>query len=102
MPDGVPLPQRYWGDPGDFPNSLTLAVLDGSISNVALPTLAGGLDASPAASIWVVNAYLLSSEALRLLPLASLGDIYGYRRVCPLGVVAFTVACLGLRSVRTR
>ena len=39
------------------PLGLTLAVLDGAIANVALPTIARDLDASPAASIWVVNAY---------------------------------------------
>ena len=69
-------------------------MLDGAIANVALPTIARELDASPAASIWVVNAYQLA-VTISLLPLASLGDIYGYRRVYQYGLAVFTVASLG-------
>jgi MFS transporter, DHA2 family, multidrug resistance protein len=91
--DGVPLPQRYWAILA-IALGLTLAVLDGAIANVALPTIARELDASPASSIWVVNAYQLA-VTITLLPLASLGDIYGYRRVYRYGLVVFTVASLG-------
>ena len=91
--DGVPLPQRYWAIL-TIALGLTLAVLDGAIANVALPTIARDLDASPAASIWVVNAYQLA-VTISLLPLASLGDIYGYRRVYQYGLIVFTVASLG-------
>jgi len=91
--DGVPLPQRYWAIL-TIALGLTLAVLDGSIANVALPTIARDLNASPAASIWVVNAYQLA-VTITLLPLASLGDIYGYRRVYQCGVIVFTLASLG-------
>jgi DHA2 family multidrug resistance protein-like MFS transporter len=90
--DGVPLPQRYWAIL-TIALGLTLAVLDGAIANVALPTIARDLDASPAASIWVVNAYQLA-VTISLLPLASLGDIYGYRRVYQYGLIVFTVASL--------
>ncbi len=92
-PDGVPLPQRYWAIL-TIALGLTLAVLDGAIANVALPTIARDLNASPAASIWVVNAYQLA-VTISLLPLASLGDIYGYRRVYQYGLVVFTIASLG-------
>ena len=71
-----------------------MAVLDGAIANVALPTIAGDLNTSPANSIWVVNAYQLA-VTISLLPLSSLGDIFGYRRVYQWGLVAFTVASLG-------
>src|ERR1700732_3572364 len=91
--DGVPLPQRYWAILA-IALGLTLAVLDGAIANVALPTIARELEASPASSIWVVNAYQLA-VTITLLPLASLGDIYGYRRVYRYGLVVFTVASLG-------
>ena len=91
--DGVPIPQRYWAIL-TIALGLTLAVLDGAIANVALPTIAHDLDASPAASIWVVNAYQLA-VTISLLPLASLGDIYGYRRVYQYGLIVFTVASLG-------
>src|SRR5499427_6012692 len=90
--DGVPLPQRYWALL-TIALGLTLAVLDGAIANVALPTIARDLDASPAASIWVVNAYQLA-VTISLLPLASVGDIYGYRRVYQYGLVVFTIASL--------
>jgi MFS transporter, DHA2 family, multidrug resistance protein len=66
-----------------------MAVLDGAIANVALPTIATDLNTSAANSIWVVNAYQLA-VTISLLPLASLGDIFGYRRVYQWGLVAFT------------
>ena len=90
VPDGVPLPQRYWAIL-TIALGLTLAVLDGAIANVALPTIARDLNASPASSIWVVNAYQLA-VTISLLPLASLGDIYGYRRVYQYGMIVFTIA----------
>ena len=93
VPDGVPTPQRYWAILA-IALGLTLAVLDGAIANVALPTIARDLDASPASSIWVVNAYQLA-VTVSLLPLASLGDIFGYRRVYQWGLVVFTIASLG-------
>ena len=92
-PDGVPTPQRYWAILA-IALGLTLAVLDGAIANVALPTIARDVNASPAASIWVVNAYQLA-VTISLLPLASLGDIFGYRRVYQWGLVVFTLASLG-------
>ena len=57
-----------------------MAVLDGAIANVALPTIAKDLQASAATSVWIVNAYQLTITVL-LLPLAALGDRLGYRRV---------------------
>ena len=92
VPDGVPLPQRYWAIL-TIALGLTLAVLDGSIANVALPTIARDVHASPSASIWVVNAYQLA-VTMSLLPLASLGEIYGYRRIYQGGLVLFTIASL--------
>lgn len=73
---------------------LTLAVLDSTIANVALPTIAADFQASPSVSIWIVNGYQLAI-VVSLLPFASLGEIYGYRRVYIAGVALFTVASLG-------
>ncbi|MFY0582800.1 MFS transporter [Cystobacter fuscus] len=70
-----------------------MAVLDGAIANVALPAIARDLNASPAASIWIVNAYQLAI-VVSLLPFSSLGDIVGYRRVFQAGLLVFTVASL--------
>jgi MFS transporter, DHA2 family, multidrug resistance protein len=92
-PDGVPVPQRYWAIFA-IGLSLFLAVIDGVIANVALPTIARDVHASPSASIWVVNAYQLAI-IISLLPLASLGEIYGYRRICNIGLFVFTLASLG-------
>ncbi|WP_179401659.1 MFS transporter [Burkholderia guangdongensis] len=90
---GLPLPQRYWAILC-VALGVTLAVLDGAIANVALPTIAHDLHASDAASIWIVNAYQLA-VTISLLPLASLGDRIGYRRVYIAGLALFTVASLG-------
>ncbi|HTH73121.1 MAG TPA: MFS transporter [Trinickia sp.] len=90
---GIPVPQRYWAIVV-IALGITLAVLDGAIANVALPTIARDLHASAAASIWVVNAYQLSIT-ISLLPLASLGDRIGYRRIYTAGLALFTVASLG-------
>ncbi|KVD77522.1 multidrug MFS transporter [Burkholderia sp. ABCPW 14] len=90
---GLPLPQRYWAIVC-VALGITLAVLDGAIANVALPTIARDLRASDAASIWIVNAYQLA-VTISLLPLASLGDRIGYRRVYIAGLVLFTAASFG-------
>ncbi|GLU35365.1 MFS transporter [Trinickia caryophylli] len=90
---GLPTPQRFWAIVV-IALGLTLAVLDGAIANVALPTIARELRASASTSIWVVNAYQLAIT-ISLLPLAALGDRIGYRRVYTAGLVLFTVASLG-------
>ena len=90
---GLPFPQRYLAIVV-VALGITLAVLDGAIANVALPTIARHLHASSASSIWIVNAYQLS-VTISLLPLASLGDRIGYRRVYLAGLVLFTIASLG-------
>jgi MFS transporter, DHA2 family, multidrug resistance protein len=86
------MPKRMWAIL-TIGLGLTLAVLDGGIANVALPTIARDVHTSPANSIWVVNAYQLA-VTISLLPLSSLGEIYGYKRVYVGGVVLFTVASL--------
>ena len=73
---------------------ITLAVLDASIVNLALPGIARELNASAAHSIWVVNAYQIAILVM-LLPLASLGDRIGYRRVYLVGMAVFALASVG-------
>src|ERR1700759_2073624 len=90
--DGLPVPRRYWAIL-TIALGLVLAVMDGAIANIALPTIAHDLDASPAFSIWIVNGYQLAIT-ISLLPLASLGEIVGYRRVYLAGLLLFTVASL--------
>jgi DHA2 family multidrug resistance protein-like MFS transporter len=90
--DGLPQPQRNWAI-FTIALGLVMAVIDGSIANVALPTIAKDLNASPAFSIWIVNGYQLAIT-ISLLPLGSLGEIIGYRRVYLAGLVLFTLASL--------
>src|SRR3954451_10609561 len=92
VPDGVPMPQRMWAI-ATIGLGLTLAVLDGGIANVALPTIARDVNTTPANSIWVVNAYQLA-VTISLLPLSSLGEIYGYKSVYMAGFILFTAASL--------
>jgi len=90
--DGLPVPQRY-GAILAIALGITVSVLDGAIANVALPTIAKDLNASPASSIWVVNAYQLA-VTISLLSLASLGDIFGYRRIYQTGLLVFSITSL--------
>jgi DHA2 family multidrug resistance protein-like MFS transporter len=90
--DGLPQPQRNRAIL-TIALGLIIAVMDGAIANVALPTIARNLDASPAFSIWIVNGYQLAIT-ISLLPLASLGEIIGYRRVYLAGLMLFTLASL--------
>ncbi|MEV5571369.1 MFS transporter [Spirillospora sp. NPDC052269] len=82
--------------------TLTLAVivscelmlmLDGTITNVALPEIRDGLGLSPGGLAWVSNAFLLAYGGLMLLG-GRAGDVLGRRRVFVGGMVLFTVASL--------
>jgi EmrB/QacA subfamily drug resistance transporter len=68
-----------------------MALLDGTIVNIALPRLGADLDASLATLQWTVNGYLLTLAGLILLG-GSLGDRYGRRRVFVTGAVWFALA----------
>ncbi|MEV4615846.1 MFS transporter [Kitasatospora sp. NPDC049258] len=68
-----------------------MAMLDGTVVNVALPRIGADLNASLAALQWTVNAYLLTLAALILLG-GSLGDRYGRRKVFLIGVCWFAAA----------
>ena len=69
----------------------SLAFIDSTVVNVALPALQAGLHASMAEVEWVVEAYALFLAALLLIG-GSLGDRYGRRRIFVLGVFLFTAA----------
>lgn len=71
--------------------SVALAILDTAIANTALPSIAADLDTTPAASVWVINAYQLTAVAT-LLPFAALGSVIGHRRVYLLGLALFTLS----------
>jgi EmrB/QacA subfamily drug resistance transporter len=71
-----------------------IALLDGTVVNVALPTIQRELGGGLAAQQWVVNGYLLTLGSLILVG-GSLGDLYGERRIFELGVIGFGIASLG-------
>ncbi|WP_373875150.1 MFS transporter [Methylorubrum podarium] len=73
--------------------AIAMAVLDGAIVNVALPVIARDLDVPASDAIFVVSAYQIAVTAT-LLPLATLGEIWGYRRVYLAGLAVFTAASL--------
>jgi DHA2 family multidrug resistance protein-like MFS transporter len=91
-PDGLDTPQRYWAWAAIL-LTMMLAVMDGTITIVALPTIAADFGASASASVWIVNGYQLAI-VMALLPFASLGEIHGYRRVYLAGIALFTAASL--------
>ena len=89
-PDGLP-PAERWRAMTTIAIAVAMSVLDSAIANIALPTIARELHATPAASIWVVNAYQLA-VTVSLLAFASLGDIIGYKRIYWTGLLVFTAA----------
>jgi EmrB/QacA subfamily drug resistance transporter len=70
-----------------------IAFLDGTVVNVALPTIGRKLDAGISGLQWVVTAYTLTLAALILVG-GSLGDRYGRRRVYELGIAGFAACSL--------
>src|SRR5215213_11763562 len=69
----------------------SMAFIDGTVVNVALPFLQTNLNATAIGIQWVVEAYSLFLSALLLVG-GSLGDRYGRRRIFNIGVVVFAVA----------
>jgi DHA2 family multidrug resistance protein-like MFS transporter len=90
--DGLPPEARQWAMLS-VALGVGMASLDTAIANTALPAIADQLHTTPAASIWIVNAYQLAMVAT-LLPFAALGETIGYRRVCIAGLALFTLASL--------
>ncbi len=89
-PDGLPQPQRGLAF-ATIALTLFVAVLDGSIANIALPPITQSFGIRPVDAIWVVNGYQLA-VTMMLLPLAKLGEVIGYRRVYLGGLALFTLA----------
>jgi EmrB/QacA subfamily drug resistance transporter len=71
----------------------SLALIDGSVVNIALPAIQQALHADAASTQWIVNAYLLLLGALVLVG-GSAADRYGRRRIFLLGIAIFTSASI--------
>ena len=90
--DGLHRPRIYYAMVATF-SGLFLAVLDGTICNVALPSISEDLQVSSSDSIWIINAFQLVIM-MSLLPFSSLGELFGYKRIYLFGVAVFTVGSL--------
>ena len=71
----------------------SMSFIDGSVVNVALPSIQSGLQASLATAQWVINGYLLALAALILLG-GALGDRFGERRIFMAGLGGFVLGSL--------
>jgi EmrB/QacA subfamily drug resistance transporter len=91
---GVGGGNRHWWTLAAASLGLAMNVLDGTIVNVALPSIQRDLHSSFSTVQWVVNAYLLSF-AILLATGGRLGDIFGRRRIFLIGITLFAVASAG-------
>jgi EmrB/QacA subfamily drug resistance transporter len=71
----------------------SMAFIDGTVVNVALPVLQSSLNASVSAAQWVVEAYSLALSSLVLVG-GALADRFGRRRIFSIGTILFTAASL--------
>lgn len=71
----------------------SMALVDGSVVNIALPAIQHALHASVAATQWIVSAYLLLLSAMVLVGGAA-ADLYGRRRIFVFGIAIFTMASI--------
>jgi len=71
----------------------SMAFIDGSVVNIALPAIQQALQADAASTRWIVNAYLLLLGALVLVG-GSAADLYGRRRIFLVGIAIFTAASI--------
>jgi EmrB/QacA subfamily drug resistance transporter len=71
----------------------SMAFIDGSVVNIALPAIQQALHADAASTQWIVNAYLLLLGALVLVG-GSAADRYGRRKVFLVGIALFTAASI--------
>ncbi|MVW78463.1 MFS transporter [Bordetella sp. 02P26C-1] len=92
LPDGLPTPRRHYAA-ATVLVGISMSVLDTSIANVALPTIAADLHAQPSQAVWVVNAYNLAVVML-LLPLSAVAERVGFRRMFTVGLALFAIASL--------
>jgi DHA2 family multidrug resistance protein-like MFS transporter len=91
--DGLSTPHRHWALAGLWIGTV-MAVMDGSIMNVALPTISRDLAVSSAASTGVVTAYQVAIVMI-LLPASALAERVGYHLLYRWGLGVFVLLSLG-------
>jgi MFS transporter, DHA2 family, multidrug resistance protein len=90
---GFEAPRRYFAAAAILIGVL-MSALDGSIVNIALPSIARTLQIDSASSIWIINGYQVASAATMLI-CASLGSRVGEKRFYTAGMILFTLSSLG-------
>jgi EmrB/QacA subfamily drug resistance transporter len=93
-PPEAPAWPRRWIALAGIGTGIFMFTLDGSIVNVALPTLVTELSTTFATVQWIVLAYLLVVSSL-VLGAARMGDLHGKKRIYLAGLGLFTAASLG-------
>jgi len=93
LADGLEGSERHWAVV-TLMAALAVTVLDSSVANVALPTIARDLAIDPSAVVWVVIAYSLTIVVF-LLPFSAVAERIGFRRMFALGITVFMLASLG-------
>ncbi|WP_049007680.1 MFS transporter [Enterobacter cloacae] len=77
-----------------------MGVFDGTMINIALPSMANAMQVSANVAVWFANGYLLSA-AMTLAIFAALAARIGYRRVFLAGLTTFTLTSLGCALAKT-
>ncbi|EIK94423.1 arabinose efflux permease family protein [Pseudomonas sp. M47T1] len=91
--DGLPGPQRRLAMVAVM-TATAMAVLDGTVVNIALPSMAQAFDVPAATTVWVVNGYLLAA-AMTLMTFSALASRIGFRALFVGGMSLFTLASVG-------
>jgi MFS family permease len=100
-PAGPPGPGYKWVALSNTTLSIMMAMIDGSIVIIAIPAIFRGIGLDPLAAgniaylLWIIMGYLLV-QAVLVVSLGRLGDMYGRVRIYNLGFVVFTVASMSL------
>lgn len=92
LPDGLAAPRRHWAV-ATLMLVLTVASLDATMVNVALPAIAADLGIAPSLVVWVMMANSLV-VVVTLLPFAAVAERIGFRRMFAIGLTVFMLAAM--------
>lgn len=93
VPVSAGVRDRRWAALYVLSGGILMVILDGTIVNVALPTIQSDLGFSQSNLAWVVNSYLIAFGGLLLLA-GRLGDLIGRKKILLAGLAVFTAASL--------
>jgi len=94
------VPRRTWLALGVLILGISMALIDTTIVNVALPTIRTSINASEATLSWIISGYALA-YGLALIPAGRIGDRFGHKPVFIIGVSLFTLASLACGLAQT-